>query len=211
MNLGHFSACYLDSFSFPTWFCGLTSCNFSTLWSVSSALSDRSYKCTGTICVDCKACGVGKPHLARGSLMKEETALSRGSWHADRCAVSMALRWCIIFPFKSFLSLLNNTRDRIRNVDSWKSGKGMFFSNTIFQSSAALLTKPCWQFLQRPPVFHQPLLCHGLTEAAALHISCKCLWNCNISPRHALSAQPCIVLCHQACSVLTFTWGCRQP
>lgn len=73
-----------------------------------------------------KICGVGELHLARGSLMKEETALSWGSWHVDSCAVSMALRWCIVFPFKSFILLLNNTRDRAGNADLWRKGKGTF-------------------------------------------------------------------------------------
>lgn len=40
-----------------------------------SALSDRSYKHMGTICVDRKTSGGGELQLARGSLMKEESTL----------------------------------------------------------------------------------------------------------------------------------------
>lgn len=60
----------------------------------------------------------------QGSLMKEEMALSWGSWHADSCAATVALRWCL-FPFKSLL-LLNNTRDRAGNADLWRRRKGTF-------------------------------------------------------------------------------------
>lgn len=73
-----------------------------------------------------QTCDGTELHLARGSPVKEETALSWDGWHAESCAVSMALRWCIIFPFGSFLLLLANTRDNAGDADAWRRGKGTF-------------------------------------------------------------------------------------
>lgn len=68
-------------------------------------------------------------HLARGSLVREET-VSWGGWHAGSSAVSMAFRWYIIFLFKSFHLLLANTRNRADNDRFMKKGERNFLSTT---------------------------------------------------------------------------------
>lgn len=210
MNLWNFSACYLASCSFSScyiYFCGPINLQLSTLWSVSSSLSDRSYKCMGTN--SGKTCGVGELHLARGSLMKGETALSWGFWHVDSCAASMALRWLYCISLQDFSFTVKLHKRQSRKCRFVEKGKRNFFSHTG-PFCPHLPPTPVMQFWQS----HAGNCCKGLqplsslflrqTGAVALHISWKCLWTCNISPRHALSAHPCIVLWHRACPVFSF-------
>lgn len=137
-------------------------------------------------------------HLARGSLVREQTGVSWGGWHAGSSAVSMAFRWYIIFLFKSFHLLLANTRNRADNDRFMKKGERNFLSTTglFYTHLPPTPAMQCWQS-QAASCCEDLQLSSSLSQrqrgAAALHISWERLWIHNVSPRHALSARPSTV------------------
>lgn len=167
-----------------------------------------------------KTCG--ELHLSRGSLMKEETALSWGSWHVDSCVASMTLRWlyCIspqVFPFTA-----KQHKRQSRKCRFTEKGKRNFFSNTgpfcphlpatpvmqFWQSHAG----NCWKGLQPfSSLFRRQI------GAAALHTSWKCLWECKSHPD-----MPCLLHCPVASDMPSLhiplrlqpalgRWQCSHP
>lgn len=137
-------------------------------------------------------------HLARDSLVREETGVSWGGWHAGSSAVSMAFRWYIIFLFKSFHLRLANTRNRPDNGRFMKKGERNFLSTTglFYTHLPPTPVVPCWQS-QAASCCEDLQLSSSLSQrqrgAAVLHISWECLWIHNVSPRRALSARPSTV------------------